>query len=532
MRPRSARARNAAEAVRAVARRLGLAAEHSGGQAEVTGVTLDSRDVRSGDVYVAVPGARRHGAEFTAQALAAGASALVTDAAGEAAVRDAVEAAGSEAAVFTVEDPVRAWVGPLAAEVYGTAERSFPLFAVTGTNGKTTTTYMLNSIQRALGRSTGLIGTIEIIAGGEPIPSVLTTPESPNVHGILARMGENGVTGAAMEVSSHAIDYRRVDGIRFDVAGFTNLTQDHLDLHGTMEAYFASKADLFTERRTRRAVVLADDDWGRRMAEHARAHGVETLTLSLAGAADADIRVGGMEREGLGFRFTVTFRGEELEASLPLPGDFNVANAALAIGMVLASGVPAGQLRGPLADGSALRVTVPGRMQVIGTEPAAIVDFAHNPDALVRALTSVAGRRTVLVVGATGDRDATKRETMGRIAAELADVVIVTDDDPHGEDPARIRAAVLAGARAADSEAEVLEVFPRDEAIRRAVALAGREDTVLIAGRGHETVQEVAGVDIPLDDRVELASALAAHGYSVVDQAAAAAAETHSEERA
>ncbi|WP_226337102.1 UDP-N-acetylmuramoyl-L-alanyl-D-glutamate--2,6-diaminopimelate ligase [Arthrobacter sp. UM1] len=532
MRPRSARERSAAEAVDAVARRLGLAAEHSETSARVTGVTMDSRDVCAGDLYCAVPGARRHGAEFTAQVLAAGASAVVTDAAGEAAVRAAVDSAGAEAAVFTVEDPVRAWVGPLAAEVYGTQERSFPLFAVTGTNGKTTTTYMLNGIQRALGRRTGIIGTIEIDAGGEPIPSVLTTPESTNVHGILARMGENGVTGAAMEVSSHAIDYRRVDGIRFDVAGFTNLTQDHLDLHGTMDAYFASKADLFTERRTRRAVVLADEDWGRRMAEHARSHGVETLTLSLDGAENADIEVTDIEQVGLGFRFTVAFRGDRLEASLPLPGDFNVANAALAIGMVLASGVPAEDLRGPLADGSALSVTVPGRMQVIGTEPAAIVDFAHNPDALVRALTSVAGRRTILVVGATGDRDATKRGTMGRIAAELADVVIVTDDDPHGEDPARIRAAVLEGARSADSDAEVLEVFPRDEAIRRAVALASREDTIVVAGRGHETVQEVAGVDVPLDDRVELAAALTARGFRVADQAAETAAHIPSEERA
>jgi UDP-N-acetylmuramoyl-L-alanyl-D-glutamate--2,6-diaminopimelate ligase len=511
--------------VAAVGRDAGLELLAEEGHAEILGITVDSRSVQPGDLYVALPGAHRHGAEFTQAALDAGAVAVVTDEEGAAAVQAAMlaqstgDAASRTAYVAVVESPVRAWAGPLAATVYDTASRDFPLFAVTGTNGKTTTTYMINALQRALGRTTGIIGTIEIDAGGEPIPSVLTTPESPQVHGIIARMRENRVTGAAMEVSSHAIDFRRVDGLTFDLAGFTNLTQDHLDLHGTMEGYFASKADLFTSRRTRAAVVTIDDSWGRRMADHSRANGVETFTLSLTG--DADYRVTGIERDGLGYRFTINGPQGVLEVRLPLPGDFNVANAALAVSLVLASGADPEQLRGVLEDGSGLSVVVPGRMQVIAQRPAAIVDFAHNPDALTRAITSVSqgepGRRTIVVFGATGDRDATKREAMGRIAAELADVVIVTDDDPHGEDPGQIRQAVLDGARAAASCAEVWEVFPRDEAIREAVRLAREDDVILVAGRGHETIQEVDGVDVPLDDREELRTALETAGWSILD---------------
>ncbi|GAA1349346.1 UDP-N-acetylmuramoyl-L-alanyl-D-glutamate--2,6-diaminopimelate ligase [Falsarthrobacter nasiphocae] len=516
MRPRTARAVDARSLIEAVAARLGTADVEVAGDAEVTGVALDSRAVQPGDLWVALPGAARHGADFAPAVIAAGASCIVTDEAGRARVEAAAAEAGRAVALAVVPSGLRAWAGPLAAEVFGTGERAFPLFAVTGTNGKTTTTYMLNSLQRALGRSTGVIGTIEIRAGEEAIPSVLTTPESPDVHGILARMAENGVTGAAMEVSSHAIDYRRVDGIRFDVAGFTNLTQDHLDLHGTMEEYFASKAQLFEPARSAAAVILADGEWGHRMAEAARAAGAVVVTLSLEGEADA--RVTDVAQEGLGSRFTLEWRGERLEVVLPLPGAFNVANAALAVTMLLASGVSAAQLAPVLADGSGLAVTVPGRMQVIGTSPAAIVDFAHNPDALERALASVAGERRILVFGATGDRDPSKRHAMGRIAAEGADIVIVTDDDPHGEDPASIRAAVLEGARAAGTGASIEEVHPRADAIARAVELAGPKDAILVAGRGHETVQDVAGVDIPLDDREELAAALRRAGYPTLDQ--------------
>lgn len=497
----------------------------AGGTAEaawetaLTGLTINSREVLPGDLYVAVAGARHHGARFAAAAQDAGAAAVLTDTAG------LDHLSGMDIPVFVASE-VRRLVGPLAAAVFNSVPSSGPrpaLFGITGTNGKTTTSYFVNSLLQALGRTTGLIGTIEIVAGGEPIPSVLTTPESPQVHGLLALMRERGLDAATMEVSSHAIAYRRVDGVRFDVAGFTNLTQDHLDLHGSMEEYFAAKAALFQPERSRRAVITVDDDWGTRMAAGA---GVPAVTLATDGAGHgADWNVTDVVPRGLGHSFTL--RGpasEELRISTALPGGFNVSNAALATVMVLASGVPAGDVQEALDARDPFTVEVPGRMQLIGEEPAAIVDFAHNPDALTRTLASVrrpdGAGRVIVVFGATGERDQTKRPLMGAIAARLADVVVVTDDDPHGEDAAAIRADVLRGAREARDGEQldclIEEVAPRAAAIDRAVALAGPQDTVLVAGRGHEVWQEVMGENLALDDRVELRRALTSHGFSAL----------------
>lgn len=490
---------------------------------EVSGVTIDSRQVAAGDLYVAVPGTGRHGADFTGQAIAAGAAAVLTDEAGIAAATPALS--GTDVPLYCAT-PVRDYVGPLAAVVFDSqSEPNRPvLFGVTGTNGKTTTTYFLNALCSALGRSTGLIGTIEIRIGNTVIPSALTTPESPQVHGILGLMRERGIEAAAMEVSSHAVQYRRVDGVEFDVVGFTNLTQDHLDLHETMEEYFAAKAELFTRQRARRAVVIVDDEWGQRLARQAEP---PTLTLSVTGSVAADWTVSSIERSGLGHRFTLTGpRGQALTFRCGLPGTFNVANAALAAVMVLAAGIQEEELQRAAEQHDPFTTEVPGRMQLIGEDPAAIVDFAHNPEALALTLDSVRGReegaRLLVVFGATGQRDVSKRPVMGATAARRADVVIVTDDDPHDEDDAVIRAGVLEGARAAKAAeglpCEILEVFPRAEAIDCAVALARKGDVVLVAGRGHEVWQEVKGVNLPLDDRVELASALTRHGFSVLPE--------------
>ncbi|GAA4369934.1 UDP-N-acetylmuramoyl-L-alanyl-D-glutamate--2,6-diaminopimelate ligase [Paeniglutamicibacter cryotolerans] len=482
----------------------------------VTGLCLDSRAVLPGDLYAAVPGANRHGSEFSAAAAAAGASAILTDAAGE------PMAAATGLPVLVIDD-VREDIGLLAAAVYGTRERSPRLFGLTGTNGKTTTTYLIRSILAALGETTGLIGTIEIVAGETRIPSILTTPEAPQLHGLMARMAGLGIGAAVMEVSSHSLSYRRVDGLRFAVSGFTNLTQDHLDLHGDMEDYYATKASLFAPERSERAVITVDDAWGARLAAEC---GDRALTLSTTGDPDAAAQwsVAAVRPDGLGHAFELRGPGSTLlRARTGLPGDFNIANAALAVLMVLASGVDPAVLQHALDTADPLTVEVPGRMQVICREPAAIVDFAHNPDALARALESVRstiqGSRVIVVFGATGQRDATKRPIMGAIAARHADIVIVSDDDPHDEEPAGIREAVAAGARAAIAaeglSSTVMIEYPRAAAIAKAAALATVADTILVAGRGHEIWQEVKGVNLALDDREELRAALIANGFTV-----------------
>jgi UDP-N-acetylmuramoyl-L-alanyl-D-glutamate--2,6-diaminopimelate ligase len=498
---------------------VGVVVPGASADVAVTGISLNSRTVERGDLYVALPGAVRHGADFAAQAIEAGAAAVLTDDAGA-----RLLALSSDTAVpVLVVDAPRNVVGPLSAMIYRSRQNgAVQLFGVTGTNGKTTTTYFITSLLRSLGRKTGLIGTIEILAGGDPIPSLLTTPESPDVHGLLALMHEKGLDAAAMEVSSHAISYQRVDGVLFDVAGFTNLTQDHLDLHHTMEDYFATKAELFTPARARKAVVTVDDEWGRRLAASA---GVPVTTLSTLPEKPADWTVTETVPRGLGTGFTLSGPGGTvLTVHTGLPGSFNVANAALATVMVLTGGVDAATLQAALDAGDPFTVAVPGRMQLVSEQPAAVVDFAHNTDALARALEAVRspepGSQLIVVFGATGQRDQGKRPAMGAIAARLADTVIITDDDPHDEDAAAIRADVLAGAREArDREGlpcTVLEVFPRDKAIERAVELARPHDTILVAGRGHEVWQEVKGVNLALDDRVELRTALTARGFNVL----------------
>ncbi|WP_263855015.1 UDP-N-acetylmuramoyl-L-alanyl-D-glutamate--2,6-diaminopimelate ligase [Arthrobacter sp. M4] len=501
----------------------------------VTGISLNSLSVQPGDLYLALPGSSRHGADFVAQAIEAGAVAVVTDDDG---ARLLALAADTGVPVLVVDSP-RTLAGRLASLIYKSQPddgHTPTLFGVTGTNGKTTTTYFINSLLRALGRTTGLIGTIEILAGADAIPSLLTTPESTDVHALLALMRERGLDAASMEVSSHAVSFHRVDAVRFDVVGFSNLTQDHLDLHGSMEDYYLTKAELFTPERARRAVVTVDDDWGRRLAAEAP---LPLATLSTVASAvgepgadhtgapqspTVDWMVAGQRARGLGTEFELRHRGgSSLRVHTGLPGSFNVANAALATAMVLESGVPLAEVQAALDEHDPFTVSVPGRMQLVSTAPAAVVDFAHNPDALQRALEAVRSpapdSRLIVVFGATGQRDQGKRPTMGAIAARLADVVIVSDDDPHDEDAAAIRAEVLAGAEAARTaeglRCEIIEAYPREEAIRQAVELATERDTILVAGRGHEVWQEVKGVNLALDDRVELRKSLTARGFSV-----------------
>ena len=486
---------------------------------EIWSVASDNRVVADGDLFVALPGASAHGATFASGAIDRGARAVLTDPRGALLLDEAGE---RRVPVLVTDDP-RNLLGPVAAWVYGAPAEHLTTFAVTGTNGKTTTTYLIDHVLRALGWKGGLIGTVEMRSGDRVLPSRLTTPEAADLQALLATMREDGVGTLAMEVSSHALSLHRVDGIVFDVAGFTNLSQDHLDFHGDLQEYFDAKAALFTPEHARRGVVVVDDAWGRRMTEAAT---IPVATLSVAGErTDADWTVTDVVADGAaGSAFTLRHRdGREIRTTTALPGGFNVANAALALAMVLEAGADVRDVRAALEAAGGVSAAVPGRMEVVGTSPRVVVDFAHNTDALSLALAALRPTtegRLVVVFGATGDRDKGKRPRMGAVAVEGADVVVVTDDDPHGEDPASIRAEVLAGALAARDVADgahapgvpartVTEVAPRAAAIRDTIREAGPQDTVLIAGRGHEVWQEIAGVDHALDDRVEARAALA-----------------------
>jgi UDP-N-acetylmuramoyl-L-alanyl-D-glutamate--2,6-diaminopimelate ligase len=470
----------------------------------LTGITHDSRQVQPGDLYAALPGANTHGARFGEQAVASGAAALWTDAAGAGLLGE------PDVPVLVSADPRRA-LGRVAAFIYGEPATELLMIGVTGTNGKTTTSYLIEAGLRAAGHTTGQIGTIETLVAGARIPSMRTTPEATDVHALLAVMGERGVTACVMEVSSHAMAFGRVDGIVFDVAGFTNLSQDHLDFHRDLEDYFATKASLFTPERSVRGVVCVDDAWGRRLAAEAKVPIATIATTGPAGAADWHVA----EREvpHSGASTAVELRGPDGAAARvvsPLAGEFNVANAVLAVVLLLTAGLDVERV----IRGIASCPGVPGRMERVQStrvdEPLAVVDYAHTPDALenvLRALRPATRGRLIVVLGAGGDRDREKRPLMGAVAATLADLVIVTDDNPRSENPATIRAAMLDGA--SGRQAEVREIADRRSAIVAAVSAAsGRADTVLVAGKGHEQGQEVAGRVLPFDDRVELRAAL------------------------
>ncbi|GAA4423790.1 UDP-N-acetylmuramoyl-L-alanyl-D-glutamate--2,6-diaminopimelate ligase [Georgenia halophila] len=475
----------------------------------VHGVRSDNRRVGGGELFAGHGGAHVHGARYARDAVGAGATAVLTDPAGA----ELLAREGSLGVPVLVAEDVPALLGELAAAVYGRPAEALGTFAVTGTNGKTSTVYMLDHALRSLGRTTGLIGTVEVRVAGRSEPAVLTTPQPADLQALLADMVATGVTDMSMEVSSHALGLRRVDPVVFDVAGFTNLSQDHLDYHGTLEQYFAAKASLFAPARSRRGVVVVDDSWGRRLAETAAAERPGAVASLSVQGHDADWRVTEITGEGQGHTFTLIHRdGRRLRTGTGLPGGFNVTNAALAAAMVLTSGVEPDRLEASLAAAGGLTPVIPGRMEQLADFPRVIVDFAHNPGALqqaVDALRATTAGRLVLVFGATGSRDRGKRPQMAQVAVDGADAVVIADDDPHDESPDQIRAELLAAADAHRPGSQVREIGNRAEAIRTAVLEAAEEDTVLVAGRGHEKIQEVAGVDHHLDDREEVRAALA-----------------------
>ena len=466
-----------------------------------SGITHDSRQIRPGDVYAALPGANTHGARFAAEAAEAGAVAVLTDAAGSA----QVVAAGLPAMV--AQDP-RAVMGELAARIYGRPGDELLLIGVTGTNGKTTLTHLLEAALRSAGQITGVIGTVGTLIDQDLVPSARTTPEATDLHALLAVMLERGVTAVAMEVSSHALVLGRVDGLVFDLAVFTNLSHDHLDFHRDMDDYFAAKSSLFRPERARQALVCVDDKWGEQLLAAAS---IPVQTYAVTPGRQADWTVSGVVDLPGGSVARAHGPGVAEPLEVRLPGNFNVANGLGA----LAAAVIVGASADLAADGIAGCLGVPGRMERV-TDPwlergiVALVDYAHTPDAVARAITAArtgTRGRVLVVLGAGGDRDPDKRHDMGRAAAELADLVIVTDDNPRSEVPAVIRAAVVAGARTVP-DTTVVEQGDRRLAIQRAVSEAASHDLVLVLGKGHERGQEIAGVVTPFDDCAVLAAAL------------------------
>jgi UDP-N-acetylmuramoyl-L-alanyl-D-glutamate--2,6-diaminopimelate ligase len=484
-----------------LAERLGTAAPAGGSPA--TGITHDSRAVRPGDVYAALPGARFHGADFAAQAAERGAVAVLTDPNG----RERATATGLP--VLVVDAP-RTRMGELAALIYGDPGRHLLQIGITGTSGKTTTAYLVEGgLRGAYGGDTGLIGTVESRIGTQRIKSERTTPEATDLQALFAVMRERGVRAVAMEVSSHALVFGRVDGAVFDIGVFTNLSPEHMEFHSDMEDYFQAKAQLFTPRRSRVGVVNLDDPYGQRLVKEAT---VPVTTFSAEGHPDADWRAADVKVGPLGSTFTALGpSGERVPARSPLPGPFNVANALAAITALVTAGVDPRTA----ADGVAAVPGVPGRLERVdaGQPYLAVVDYAHKTDAVesvLRALRKVTEGDIHIVLGCGGDRDPHKRGPMGAACARLADTAVLTSDNPRSEDPLAILAAMLAGAAEvpAHERGHVMVEPDRAAAIAAAVAAAAPGDAVLVAGKGHEQGQDIAGVIRPFDDREVLRAAI------------------------
>ena len=467
---------------------------------DIESVVADSRRAGPNALFACVVGARHDGHDHATDAVRSGAAAVLVE-------RPLDLAAARNAGVAQILVPsVRCVLGPISSRLAGDPSRSLAVIGVTGTNGKTTVTHLLEAIGTAAGRPTAVLGTLGARWGGRTIAATFTTPEAPDLQREFAAMRDDGVDLAAVEVSSHAVAHHRIDGTTFAVLGFTNLSSEHLDLHGTMAEYFAAKAALFDPRFTTRAAVVIDDEWGRRLVADARAAGLDVSTVSRNDPA-ASVHAVELVTTAAGSRFVAIREGREpLRVSIALVGDFNVTNALLAIALADAVG---------LADeaivlGLATVRAVPGRLEPVADPSgrSVFVDYAHTPEALATVLRTAralapAGR-VVLVFGCGGDRDRTKRPLMGQVAARLADVAVLTSDNPRSEDPAAIAAEVLAGLDAGDP-GPVVEL-DRRAAITVALRSAAPGDVVLITGKGHETGQTAGGVTVPFDDRVVAAS--------------------------
>jgi UDP-N-acetylmuramoyl-L-alanyl-D-glutamate--2,6-diaminopimelate ligase len=506
LRPEHPQARSLAELVN------DFSLEHTGSLdgVELTGITLSTNDLRPGDLYVGVKGANSHGASYAEKAKELGAVAVLTDAAGVALV-------GELGLPVIVVDSPRAALGEISAWVYRTKEEPPLLFGTTGTNGKTSTSYLLAAILRQLGLVTGLSSTAERHIGDEVVVSRLTTPEASEMHALLARMREANVRAVAIEVSAQALERHRVDGIVFDVAAFTNLTHDHLDDYADMEEYFQYKLALFDPDRARRGVVSLDSPYGARVVSDSRIP-VTTISATAGVAGEWTVEVLEERAEFTEFRLTGP-HGRSLTSRVPLIGWHMAANAGLAIVMLVEAGFELEAIGQALEESGGIDAYLPGRTERVSgdTGPTVYVDFGHSPDAFEQTLAAVRAvttGRVIMVFGADGDRDASKRHEMGRVASEGSDILVITDHHPRFENPASIRATLVEGAHLAQHEAELHEVSPPEKAIRAAVALAHEGDSILWAGPGHQDYRDIEGVRTPYSARDEARDALREAGWS------------------
>lgn len=457
-----------------------------GADVTVTDLAYDSRAVAQGTLYLCVPGAHVDGHSFAFNAVGAGAVALV------------VERELDVAAPQIVVPSVREAMAAIANSFFGEPSRAMRLVGITGTNGKTTTAFMLESVFRALGETPGLIGTVECHIGDEVLPVTRTTPEAIDLQRLLARMRDAGVSSCAMEASSEGLTFGRVEHTWFACSVFTNLTQDHLNTHGTMDAYLEAKAMLFRASMSARAVINVDDEAGRALAMRV---GIPLTTFAID--READVRARSIEMDAAGSTVSVQVLGATFEVRVPVAGRFNVSNALGVIGVGVALGLPLDAV----AAGIAALPGVPGRLESIecGQDFSVLVDYAHTPDSLESVLRAAraftpAGARLVCVVGCGGDRDQGKRPLMGRVVAEMADVAIITSDNSRSEDPLAIIAMIEEGARV--SGRAFTSIPDRREAIAAAIEGAHTGDVIVIAGKGHESGQQFADRTIAFDDRV------------------------------
>ncbi len=462
----------------------------------IHGLTLDSNDVIEGDLFVALPGLKAHGAEFVDLAVANGAVAVLTDASVK---------IDTDVPVIRVANP-RFWLGIISDKFYKNPSSAINVIGITGTNGKTTTSYLLQQIWDFNNRASGLIGTVETRIGDEIFPTIRTTPEAPELQSIFAIMRERHNLNVVMEVSSHALALNRVDGSKFSVVAFTNLSHDHLDFHENMENYYQAKKRLFKFGFSEKAIINIDDSWGKRLYEETE---IEKISVSAynqqANWKITETTSSGSSKSAV--QLTIVGPGGILlSIESPLIGDYNSANVLMALALAVESGID------PLAAADALNTAkgAPGRMELVDLAQnfTAVVDYAHTPDAVSAALKAIRGAtkgKVIAVLGCGGDRDAAKRPLMGNSLISGADIAIFTSDNPRSEDPLSILGQMHEGIQLAENHFVIVD---RREAIKFAVENASRNDCVVVLGKGHETGQEVMGKISPFDDRVELKAAI------------------------